>query len=79
MSTAGYQIRDQFAVHFLKFATVQWVRHCEPLLKCKPYKLPGEAISLAGTSNLQLIRMKRANEIASPATTQMLKNTIGSQ
>ena len=25
MSTAGYQIRDQFAVYFLTFATVQWV------------------------------------------------------
>ena len=79
MSIAGFQIRDQFAVHFLTFATVQWVSHCEPLIKFKPSKLPGEVISLAGTSNLQLIGMKRANEIASPATTQMLKNTIGSQ
>ena len=25
MSTHGYQIRDQFAVHFVTFATVQWV------------------------------------------------------
>lgn len=25
MSSAGYQIRNQFAVHFLTFATVQWV------------------------------------------------------
>ena len=25
MSTTGYQIRDQFAVHFLTFAIVQWV------------------------------------------------------
>ena len=79
MSTSCYQIRDQFAIHFLTLATVQWVSHCEPLIKFKPYKLPGEAISLAGTSNLQLIGIKRANEIASLATTQMLKNTIGSQ